>query len=126
MRKSYGYTTQEGANDAIETARRVVTFMDAAELRPSKALVRVFGRHCYPAGCGFDHTLVWNAHGSGYVVTTEPYEGNRFKPPTGWSYFEAREWSMWNPPSTVLYVCSPPKHGADLAPIAAKLGITLP
>src|ERR1051326_9170364 len=42
---------------AIAKLRRGIVFMDATELRPSKAWARVFGRGARTEG--FDHTSVW-------------------------------------------------------------------
>lgn len=111
-----GYPSEEGARERLDTAERVIRFMDRTGLKPSRAWIRVFGKPIRPRG--FDHTLVWHRDRR-YIVTTEPYgtadDPTQWLTANGWSWLCLPEWGMWNPPATVLYVCSPPKQGIDPA-----------
>jgi len=122
---------------AIAKLRRGIVFMDATELRPSKAWTRVFGRGARTEG--FDHTSVWmDAHGR-YLVTTEPYIGSG-KAQTVLAWASRHSWrsallpagkGLWNPCNktcppgcaghTEMVVLAPPKRAGDLNAVAAAV-----
>lgn len=114
-----------GASQRLDTAERVIHFMDATGLKPSRAWYRVFKTYFVPPG--FDHTLVWHRDRR-YIVTTEPY-GNgenlqRRLLANGWTWLCLPGRGMWFPPHTTLYLCSPPKTGMELETIAHSLEAT--
>ena len=106
----------EGARESVDTAARVIRFMDGAGVRPSQAWVSLFGA---VSPCGFDHTLVWKVAGGRRLVTTEPYgrgldDALRWCRDHRWEARRLPEWGMWNPPATTLLLCAPPRRGANL------------
>lgn len=107
-----GFTSQDSAREAVDTAVRTIHFMDTAALVPSGAWVSLFG-HDNPGCHGFDHTQVWFWHDKSKLVTTEPYGRHEVAKVLDWCRahdWEAREfpeWGMWNPPHTTLILCAP-------------------
>lgn len=122
---------------AIAKVRRGIAFMDAADLRPSKAWTRVFGHGARLDG--FDHTFVWMDVQGCYLVTTEPYIGSgkadavlAWARKHGWrSELLPRGKGVWNPCTkecaptcashTQMIVLAPPKRAADLNAAAAAV-----
>ena len=54
----------------LAVAQRMVCFMDATDLRASRATGAVYGTHSIP-GC-FDHDCLWKDSEGRYIVTVEP------------------------------------------------------
>jgi hypothetical protein len=123
----------------VAKMRRVIEFMDAARLKPSKAWVRLFGRYPEARPREMDHNAVWRDTNDRYVVTTEPYGGARtidglraWCEEFNWKFAVAKQGrGMWFPCSpgcapdcgghTRMVVMAPPKNGGDPQAIASRI-----
>ena len=117
----------------MATAQRVVSFMDATDLRVSRDFRGVFGSYLYPGE--FDHLCVWKDPENRYVLTSELY-------PTDFNINSLRTWcvnsawafemmpkgcGIWNPCNascdpgckshTQMLVIIPARRGGDLLAI---------
>jgi hypothetical protein len=112
----------------LALAQRMVSFMDATDLRASQDFRGVFGSRIVPGP--FDHQLIWKDAGKRYILTVEPYV-SAGKPvqdwcaSQGWSYeVLPKGFGIWNPcdascsPTcighTQLIVVAPKRRGGDL------------
>ncbi|HYD81585.1 MAG TPA: hypothetical protein VEC06_17415 [Paucimonas sp.] len=118
----------------MEQLRMNIAFMDATELRPSKAWSSLFPDHRFVAP--LDHQCVWRTADGNYVVSNEPYRGSekregakKWCEANGWTWEELPKGiGMHNTCSkdcpddckshTTLILMSPPKRNANLKQIA--------
>jgi hypothetical protein len=121
----------------VSKMRRIIEFIDSSELKPSKAWVRLFGYG--PIPYGMDHSAVWRDAQNRFIVSTEPYGGDRaietvgmWCEEHGWTFAAAKQGQgIWNPcPPTCepgcpghsrLLLMAPPKNGGDPREIAERL-----
>lgn|GEM_PF-4532256 len=113
---------------------RLLHFMDATKLRPSRAGWHyLLGTRDYTSldqPPGIDHTCVWRGDHKKIVVTTEPYNVEE-KTAEMKRWCDDKQWTMavapvgqglWNPPKTTLIVLAPPRGGVDVWRIANYFG----
>ena len=130
IRGHASYPSLKGACEGLDTALRTIRFIDAAEVKESRAWVSLFGDNAGGMRCGvgpsgFDHTQVWNWYGC-RLVTTEPYASGigaslDWGAEHGWQAQPIPEWGMWNPPHTTLILCIPPRQGLSIGVIVRQL-----
>lgn len=104
-------------SNGLTVDERYALFAGITGLKPSQAWARVGLPDDRGIPRGFDHTRTWHT-GRRYIVTTEPY-ATGFKPDKwldehGWQWTRVDGLSIWYPPYTVFYVCSPPHKGYPL------------
>ena len=61
---------ERNLRDRLAIAQRIVSFMDATDLRASRATQAVYGAFSAPGS--FDHALLWKDAAGRYIVTAEP------------------------------------------------------
>lgn len=133
------YFEEPVVRSRVSKARRIIEFIDAAELKPSKAWVRLWGHYPERRPKGMDHNAVWRDSQKRLLVTTEPYGGERtiqglraWCEEHGWKIAVARQGAgMWNPcPNSCppgcgvhsrMVLMAPAKHGGDPVAIASRL-----
>jgi hypothetical protein len=121
----------------VSKMRRIIEFIDSSELKPSKAWVRLFGYGQNPHG--MDHSAVWRDAQNRFIVTTEPYGGDRaietlgvWCEEHGWRFAAAKQGQgIWNPcPPTCepgcpghsrLVLMAPPKNGGNPQEVVERL-----
>jgi len=141
------WTIRSSSVSAVENSvakvKRIIKFMDATGLRPSRAWSRLFGHnHADYAHAGFDHTFVWIDDNRRYVVTTEPYIGTG-RVATIRAWCNEHGWSIavspngrgiWHPcranckpdckGHTQMIILAPGKNGGDVQPVADRVGLS--
>lgn len=111
-------------------AQRMVSFLDATDLRASRSTRAVYGSHSIP-GC-FDHDCLWKDAEGRYIVTVEPYmrwghpdEIRCLCDSNEWQYeLLPKGYGLWLPcdascgpeceSHTRMFVISPKRQGGDL------------
>lgn len=116
---------EQGAIQQHERNQRIVDFVDATGLVPSKAWSSIFTQETQLFD--WNHTLVWRQPFGGVIVTTEPHQSKTEKPvkdwepPKGWRMAHVPNFGMWSPPDTKLLIMAPPKKGGDVAAVVQAL-----
>ncbi|TGG92477.1 hypothetical protein E4656_13465 [Natronospirillum operosum] len=126
-------SSKSAARRSVCAAARVMYFMDATKLRPSKSRSRPFpGGRSSNAVPGQDHYSIWyDRHTKRYLFADEPYEKaveDRAQEREIWAYEHGfaivkTEWAGMYAPDigSRLYLISDKTNGIPLDPIAAAL-----
>lgn len=121
------YESEARAQERVAFFRRMVCFINATGLKPSRAHWDYFGLRYGDHPPGVDHTLFWHDGNKNYVVTTDPYGGHyhlgemqEWCDRKGWRIAVAPEGvGLWYH-GTTLMVLAPPKSTADVHRIVAQ------
>ena len=112
---------KKSAEDRVYFYRRMVSFINATGLKPSRAHWDYLGVKYGQEPPGVDHTLFWHDGKKNYAVTTDPYGGEyhlgamqEWCDRKGWRIAAAPEGvGLWYH-GTTLMVLAPPKSGIDV------------